>query len=255
MNTKMEWRKAGMAVGLLCVGLFACEGNAQDKQERDPTAGNVAGMAFVEVNAGGFMRESSQVTLTKPFWMAKTEVTQGQYEQLMGSNPSRFKGNNLPVETVSWSDTMEFCRKLTEAERPAGRLPEGYEYTLPTEAQWEYACRAGTTGDYAGSLDAMAWYSTRAGSKTHPVGTKQPNAWGLYDMHGNVWEWCLDFYDSGFYGKTTGVDPVNTTPAIFRVVRGGSYDYAHDPSSGSRGRYIPTEMDRGLGFRVVLSAK
>jgi formylglycine-generating enzyme required for sulfatase activity len=255
MNTKMEWRKAGMAVGLLCVGLFACEGNAQDKQERDPTAGNVAGLAFVEVKAGSFMRESSQVTLTKPFWMAKTEVTQRQYQQLMGSNPSRFKGDNLPVEKVTWNDAMEFCRKLTEMERKAGRLPEGYEYTLPTEAQWEYACRAGTTGEYAGPLDAMAWFSTSAGSKTHPVGTKQPNAWGLYDMHGNVWEWCLDIYDPGFYGKITGVDPVNTGSGLFRVIRGGSYYYTSDPRSASRGRYIPTETSDGLGFRACLVRK
>jgi formylglycine-generating enzyme required for sulfatase activity len=256
MNTKMEWRKAGMAVGLLCVGMFAYEGNAQDKQESDPTAGNVVGMAFVEVKAGGFMRESSQVTLTKPFWMAKTEVTQRQYQQLMSSNPSRFKGDDLPVETVSWIDAMEFCRKLSEVERQAGRLPEGYEYTLPTEAQWEYACRAGTTGDHAGNLDAMGWYKSNAGEKTHPVGAKQPNAWGLYDMHGNVWEWCLDFYDSGFYGKTTGVDPVNTGSGSLPVIRGGCWDDgASNCRSADRDWYNPSVSYDIFGFRACLVRK
>ena len=112
----------------------------------------------------------------------------------MGSNPSRFKGSNLPVEQVSWNDAMVFCRKFTERERAAGRLPKGYVYTLPTEAQWEYARRAGTTGAYAGDLNAMGWHSGNAGKKTHSASQKQPNAWGLYDMHGNVWEWCSDWY-------------------------------------------------------------
>ena len=138
----------------------------------------------------------TRVTLTRGYWLGKTEVTQAQWEALMGSNPSNFKGADRPVERVSWDDAMEFCRKLTERERLAGRLPEGYEYTLPTETQWEYACRAGTTGDYAGNLDEMAWYGSNSGGATHPVGQKQPNAWGLYDMLGNVYEYCRDWNNS-----------------------------------------------------------
>jgi formylglycine-generating enzyme required for sulfatase activity len=128
------------------------------------------------------------VTISKPFFLGATEVTQAQWSVVMGGNPSKFKGDKLPVENVSWDDAMAFCKKLTERERTAGRLPAGYIYTLPTEAQWEYACRAGTIGRYAGDLDAMAWYDENSSRKTHPVGSKKANGWGLSDMHGNVWE-------------------------------------------------------------------
>jgi formylglycine-generating enzyme required for sulfatase activity len=111
---------------------------------------------------GSDERPVTWVTLTRPFWLGRTEVTQAQWQALMGNNPSELKGANLPVESVSWDDAMEFCRMLTERERAAGRLPKGYSYTLPTEAQWEYACRAGTTGDYAGNLDALAWFEKTA---------------------------------------------------------------------------------------------
>ena len=128
---------------------------------------------FMPIKAGSFEMGSNsggwdekpvhRVTLTKPFWMGRTEVTQGQYEKIMGSNLSHFKGGNNPVERVSWNKAVEFCRKLTEVERKSGRLLSGYEYRLPTEAEWEYCCRAGTTGDHAGSLDAMGWYRSNSG--------------------------------------------------------------------------------------------
>ena len=192
------------------------------------------------------------VTL-RPFWLAKTEVTQAQWEAVMGGHPSEFEGGQLPVESVSWNDAMEFCRKLTERERQAGRLPTGNIYTLPTEAQWEYACRAGTTGDYAGQVDAMAWYEKNSRDATHAVGTKQANAWGLYDMHGNVWEWCLDWYGAYSGGRVT--DPKGVPSGSIRVLRGGSWgSVAYGARSASRGNGGPGFRNGLIGFRPALSS-
>jgi len=155
-----------------------------------------------------------QVTLTKPFYLGKYEVTQEQWQQVMGGNPSVFKGAKNPVENVSWDDCQEFMGKLRK------KVP-GEAFRLPTEAEWEYACRAGTTGEYAGDLDAMAWYDSNSGGKTHPVGGKKPNAWGLYDMHGNVWEWCADGY--GDYPNGAATDPNGPNTGSIRVLRGGSW--------------------------------
>ena len=181
-----------------------------------------------------------RVTLTEGFWMAKTEVTQKQWESVMGDNPSYHKGDNLPVESVSWDECMEFCRKT------------GLQ--LPTEAEWEYACRAGTTGDYggAGDLDTMGWYSGNSGNETHPVGRKQGNAWGLQDMHGNVWEWCADWYDGGYYAKSPGVNPQGPASGVYRVLRGGCY--WSDPRlcrSANRSWSDPGYRDGDYGFRPV----
>ena len=205
-------------------------------------------------NGDSAEKPQTRVTLTKGYWLGKTEVTQGQYEALMGSNPANFKnaGRDAPVEQVSWDDAMQFCRKLTERERQAGRLPEGYEYTLPTEAQWEFACRAGTTGDFAGNLDAMAWYNENSGNTTHPVAQKQANAWGLYDMRGNVWEWCRDWYGSYPGGSVT--DPTGPSSGSFRVDRGGSWgNVAGRCRSALRRWYAPGNRLDYLGFRLSLA--
>jgi formylglycine-generating enzyme required for sulfatase activity len=194
-----------------------------------------------------------RVTLRQGFHLGATEVTQGQWESVMGNNPSRFKGRDLPVEQVSWEDAMDFCRKVTARERAAGRLAAGYEYTLPTESQWEYACRAGTTGAYAGDLDSMAWYDKNSGSKTHAVGGKQPNGWGLYDMHGNVWEWCSDWY--GDYSSGSVTDPRGASSGTYRVRRGGSWILtARNCRSASRFGYDPGLRFNLLGFRLALSS-
>jgi len=196
-----------------------------------------------------------RVTISKGYWLGKYEVTKGQWQALMGSNPSYFtqSGTNAPVEHVSWNDAQEYCRKLTERERAAGRLPAGYEYSLPTEAQWEFACRAGTTGPYAGTgtLSSMGWYDDNSGSTTHPVGQKQANAWGLYDMHGNVWEWCHDWYGSYPGGAVT--DPTGASSGSYRVGRGGSWNLdAGFCRSALRIILDPSNRFINLGFRLAL---
>ena len=199
-------------------------------------------MEMVWCPAGKFMMGSNNgeederpvhdVTLTKGFWMAKTEVTQAQWKSVMGNNPSRFQGDDLPVECVSWEDCQEFCRKT------------GLQ--LPTEAQWEYACRAGSSRPHAGT----GWFSGNSEGKTHPVGQKQPNAWGLYDMHGNVSEWCADWY--GDYPGGAVTEPTGAGSGVNRVLRGGSCrDNASNCRSANRGRSDPGRGFGNAGFRPV----
>jgi formylglycine-generating enzyme required for sulfatase activity/large-conductance mechanosensitive channel len=164
-----------------------------------------------------------QVTLTNPFWLGKYEVTQMQWRAVMENNLSKFKGDSLPVDMVSWNDAVVFCQKLTEQEQIANRLPTGYEYRLPTEAEWEYACQTGDFNPVASTcrLDDLGWYCENSETTTHPVGQKRPNAWGLYDMHGNVMEWCLDWY--GDYPNNAVVDPIGPATGTTRVTRGGNW--------------------------------
>jgi formylglycine-generating enzyme required for sulfatase activity len=200
-------------------------------------------------------RPVTRVTISQPYWLARTEVTQRQWEAVMGNNPSHFKGETLPVERVSWHEAMEFCRRLTERERAAGHLPEGYVYRLPTEAQWEYAGRAGTTADFGGTgrLDDMGWHSSNSGGSTKPVATKAANAWGLHDMHGNVWEWCLDWYADNLPGGSV-IDPTGPTSGSLRVLRGGAWRHsARRCRSAYRGNWEPENRYDSVGFRVALS--
>ncbi len=205
-----------------------------------------------------------EVKISKEFWLGKYEVTQAQWNAVMGSNKSKFKGKTLPVTNVSWEKAMEFCEELTKMEEEAGNLPEGYKYTLPTEAQWEYACRAGTRTslnsgenitaeiDECPNLDKVGWYGKLRSGTPHPVGKKQPNEWGLYDMHGNVREWCLDWY--GEYPKSTVTDPKGPSSGSYRVMRGGSWNYyAYICRSAYRGRYCPSFNFSDYGFRLTLS--
>ena len=170
-----------------------------------------------------------RVRITKPYWLGTTHVTQEEYQRVMGSNPSKFQGDpKRPVEQVTWNDAVEFCRRLSEFSRE--KAAERH-YALPTEAQWEHACRAGTTtrwyaGDIEAGLGDVAWFNNNAGGQTHPVGQKRANAWGLYDMHGNVWEWCQDWYDGGYYAKSPADDPVGSPGGPRRVLRGGAWIHA-----------------------------
>ena len=182
------------------------------------------------------------------FYIGMLEVTQAQWKAVMGTNPSYFKGDNLPVEQVSWEEAMEFCRLLSNK--------TGKTYTLPTEAQWEYAARGGKKNDgtkYAGSnmVDAVAWYTDNSGSSTHPCGTKRANALGIYDMSGNVWEWCKDWYSSSYTSYDTN-NPTGPSSGSYRVNRGGSwYNYAGYCRVANRRNSTPGYRDTDLGFRVV----
>ena len=194
-----------------------------------------------------------RVTLTKGYWLGKTEVTQAQYEAVTGSNPSTFQtaGRDAPVERVSWLQAMAFCRTLTERERDAGRLPAGYHFSLPTEAQWEYACRAGSSDHYAGEPNAMSWWEGNSGGTTHPVGRKRPNAWGFHDMSGNVLEWCLDWY--GEYPRGPQTDPTGPERGYYRIARGGSWRTdLRLGRSAARSGGSPGRLDYTLGFRLAL---
>ena len=209
-----------------------------------------------------------QVTLTAPFWMGKYEVTQAQYQAVMGSNPSYFQGASAPnapqrpVETVSWNSAFAYCQALTATEQAAGRVPAVYQYRLPTEAEWEYCCRAGTTTEWntgtslstsqANFQGALA-NGTYTSGQTAVVGSYAPNAFGLHDMHGNVFEWCLDSYATYAPGPVT--DPFVTGGAV-RVIRGGSWFSLFSASfcrSAFRGSSAPGIADYVFGFRVVLA--
>lgn len=195
----------------------------------------------------------TRVTLSRGFWLGRTEVTQGQYLALTGNNPSRFTnaGPAAPVERVSWLEAMQLCAQLTGRERAAGRLPEGYVYSLPTEAQWEYACRAGTTGATAGDLTAMSWYDLNSDETTHPVAQLTPNRWGFFDMSGNVLEWCFDWY--GNYPGGTVVDPAGPASGYFRMARGGSWRTRLDIGrSAARAGGSPGRQDYTIGLRLAL---
>jgi formylglycine-generating enzyme required for sulfatase activity len=223
------------------------------------TRTNQAGIEFVLIPPGSFMMGSTngssdekpvhQVTISQPFYIGRYEVTQAQWQAVMGNNPSSFKdcGGNCPVEQVSWDDAQNFINKLNESN-------DGFKYRLPTEAEWEYACRAGTTGDYAGNLDDMAWYEDNSGKHTHPAGQKQANAFGLYDMHGNVWEWCRDWYDANYYASSPATDPQGPGSGQYRVLRGGSWGkIGLEPNlrSAYRNRNTPDSRVSQFGFRVV----
>jgi formylglycine-generating enzyme required for sulfatase activity len=190
-----------------------------------------------------------------PFVMSAFPVTQEWYARVTGLWPSSAHGDRLPVEGVSWRDAVRFCNSASEQAglTPAYRLRDDAEsvewdasadgYRLPTEAEWEHACRAGTTGPRYGRLDEIAWYAENSGDRVHPVGGKAPNAWGLYDMLGNVWNWCWDLYDAEVYGT-------------YRVLRGGGWSDAHWSCRASvRRRSHPTFRIDDVGFRVVRSER
>ena len=200
-----------------------------------------------------------EVTISRGYYMGIHEVTQSQYKSVMGDNPSHFKNasefDRLPVENVTWHQAQEFCKRLSDLseEKSNGRI-----YRLPTEAEWEMACRAGSTtaysfGDDRRELLNFAWYSENSNERTHPVGTRAANAFGLYDMHGNVSEWCSDWM--GKYPNSPAVDPRGESTGGFKVTRGKSFNHwAVHQRSGVRSEQIPGVALWTVGFRVVLEA-
>jgi formylglycine-generating enzyme required for sulfatase activity len=259
--------------------------------ESPKTLTNSIGMKLALIPAGEFLMGSPdsdkdasdsekpqhRVQITRPFYLGAYEVTQEEYEKVMGRDPSNFSAQGrvksqvagqdtrrYPVELVSWDDAIQFCNKLSEREglKPyyqfgAGAQSGGDGYRLPTEAEWEYACRAGTAtrygfGDDEKSLGEYAWYGDNSGDQPHPVGQKRPNAFGLYDMHGNVKEWCWDWSDSHFYTNTTITDPAGPSQARKRVIRSGSWeDHSSLTRSAHRGASPPGSASAWLGFRVA----
>ena len=212
---------------------------------------------MVAIQAGTFMRIKYPVTLTRDFWIGKHEVTQGEYAAVLGRNPSHFTGDsNRPVEKVTFFDATNYCAAITLRERAARRLPEGYEYRLPTEAEWEYACRAGSTnlfsfGNATTNAGTYAWTAENSDAATHPVGLKSPNAWGLYDTHGNVWEWCSDWFEP--YPAAPLTDPVGPATSKYKLFKGGGWnqdaDYAR---ASSRFMMSPSSGIHFVGFRIAL---
>ena len=222
------------------------------------TVANSVGMKLAYVPAGEFDMGSAagekghehdesrhRVRISRAFRIGATEVTQAQWQAVMGRRRGRFEGDDLPVEDISWKETVAFCEKLSKT--------EGKTYRLPTEAEWEYACRAGTDGRFAGDrLEELAWFDDNSDARTHPVATKKPNAGGLYDVHGNVAEWCADYYAPA-YPSGDVVDPAGPAEGKSRVVRGGSWaSLARGCRCASRGNMPSAYQMRTIGFRVVM---
>lgn len=247
---------------LICALFFYDSSHAAPK----PHYTNSIGMEFTLIPAGSFMMGANpnfenadsdevpqhEVTIGKPFYLGTYEVTQAQWVEIMGANPSSFKDRNRPVEQVSWSRAQEFIRLLNEKEGHT-------RYRLPTEAEWEYAARAGTAtaycfGDHAEQLGDYAWYDGNSDRMTHPVGQKKPNPWGLHDMYGNVQEWVQDWYAADHYTQKTSKDPHGPSSGIFRSIRGGCWYY-----DAQQARPAARDFDEQggsyyfIGLRLVLT--
>ena len=272
-------KKVHLFAFLACLVLFSCldpnrnDGSSSDKelasqQDTDEFTSTVqlsdhVSLELIKVAHGSFKRgDGREITLTKDFWIGKYEVTQEQWKAVMGdqikadnaNQPAGTDTGRHPMENVTWDDAMAFCRKLNDM--TSGQRPDGYDYSLPTEAQWEFAARGGTRScgyEYSGSNKCreVAWYYENANFRTHEVGTKRGNELGIYDMSGNVWEWCRDWYERDYasdpeflLGQATGAD---------RVCRGGCWvSDARDCRAADRYGSTPDDSDDDLGFRLAL---
>ena len=255
-----------MRVAVVVAAMLFCMAGCSRKEIQKSVADSI-GMELIEIPAGKFTMGDGAgvaVTLTQEFSLGKTEVTWGEWQQVMGrvfqGKTYDVASKDFPASEITWDEATEFCQKLTATEHKNGKLPAGESYRLPTEAQWEYACRAGTEtaysfGDDESKLGEYAWFDGNAfdaGEKyAHKVGLKKPNPWGLHDMHGNVFEWCSDCADSTLHG---GTDPVGPNGGSYRVIRGGSWRFIPgDCRSAYRNGSDPSYRGSSLGFRVARS--
>lgn len=254
---------------LLCLVAEAVHGNpfapasADTLQAGKQTERTLYGVnfTFVQIPGGSFRMGANNGdddelpphdVVVEPFKMLTTEVTQLQWKAVMGQeyNPSFYRGDDRPVDRVSWEDCQEFVMKLNQADPKKG-------YDLPSEAQWEYACRAGSTtlyfiGDRESDLALVGWFKDNSKKTTQPVATKQPNKWGLFDMHGNVWEWCRDFYHDNYIGAPETERSWQIPATDQQVIRGGGWNSKSDGCrSTNRGSRYPADMETNLGFRVI----
>jgi formylglycine-generating enzyme required for sulfatase activity len=253
---------AAIVLSLVALAFFLRRGSAAGPDRLMLDLGGGVTMELVRIPAGSFVmgddkgfdneQPPHQVTISRDFYIGKYEVTQAQWTAVMGTNPSGQKASSLPVEMVSWDDAEAFVERLSSQ--------TGHDLRLPTEAEWEHACRAGTTtryyfGDDEGDLGNYAWAASNSEGSIHPVGQKLPNAWGLYDTLGNVWEWCSDWYDEDHYRQSTALDPAGPASGEARVLRGGGY-LLRDMSvrCATRGHHPPELRFRDLGFRVAAGA-
>ncbi len=264
----MRFMPIPIVASLCLLAAWACADEKQEPPTKLEVIEDGVGIKLVRIPAGSFVMGSEKgfddevpvhrVTISKPFYLGQTEVTQAQYEAVMEENPSQSQADDLPVDTVSWQKATEFCKKLSER--------EGKRYRLPTEAEWEYACRAGGDGDFGrgeggvevteSSIADYAWFRLNS-EATSPVGRKKPNAWGLYDMHGNVFEWVQDNWLA--YPKKATTDPLAVATAQQKlnkgewyVLRGGSWEWGVDNGkASSRCRCKKTLRSRTVGFRVA----
>ncbi len=261
-----------VAVLLLSILFHGCKRKAPEDAAKAPgesTAESSAEMA--KLPGGRFsMGDKNEIDATphevvvSPFFIAKNLVTQEEYERVMGENPSRWKAGRNPVEQVRWSDAVKYCnaRSKLEGLEPCYDLQSwrcnfaANGYRLPTEAEWEYACRAGTKtayyfGDSPSKLSDHAWFEDNAGGKPQPVGGKLPNPWGLHDMHGNVWQWCNDFYQVDYYQQSPEKDPPGPKTGEDKVVRGGAWKFSADSCrSGYRYNENPGYADVCFGYDI-----
>ncbi len=238
------------------------------------TAAAYPPVEIVEMRPGSFLigsetgfaneRPVREVLITKTFYISKYEISAAQYALITGGDLEEIEDFYLPAAGVSWRQAAEFCNLLSEAEgfekcyefheaREVYWLTERNGWRLPTEAEWEYACRAGTQSDFAGSglPEDMAWYNSNSGFKPHPSGEKQPNAWGIYDMHGNLWEWCWDFYGDTYYKEIPETDPIGPNSGSRRVIRGGAFDQGEVFCRSSNRTYPPGDDFEKAGIRIV----
>ncbi|HEY0967238.1 MAG TPA: formylglycine-generating enzyme family protein [Opitutaceae bacterium] len=251
------------------VAQFRQRGWLKDGSEKSRLGGDFVIQALelqmVYVEPGTFVMGSTfapnegpltKVTITHPFWFGKYEITRRHWRTVMGSDFNDGEEPGLPKVGVSWLEAMGFCERLTNFERAAGRIPAGYAFTLPTEAQWEYACRAGSDADMVSDLSDVAWFADNSGGRLHPIGEKTPNAWGIGNMLGNASEWCLDYYADNLPGGEQ-IDPQGPTSGTLRAVRGGNFGSpAANCRPAKRGRAFAEGKDGAtdkVGFRIVLT--